>query len=996
MDADKDRPSKIVAKPNLEYVEIKTDYFFKEEDTKRVKVGACERSGNLLIGYVSRVQIYKFFKRYCVNDRSQSNNFVHLLDVKIKFDAEHFRLAEQLLLCSSIEHCQVVNLDFQAEIQLHSNIKLADQFTSTPEPKREPSATGELKRPKEQTIYLPTFQNEQLKLAANSGHLSEIIGPISDRLCCKLDIKFDPCLQVTDNNVNVLFCLNLITTKASLVEHQFEIIEVDGYSQVYHKDKHEIACKTFLLPAYDRQPVDEQLNEVNNPLSEFGGGRTANQNPLHSPYNSKLIYFNFFVFKNDYLIYYLIDQNFRVEKFKLNQMDIKNFNLKSVAIDESFIYVLTRDSLYTYYFGLFNILNNVHQLKFTSVLDQNLNELLKKVRPLLLNKNSFLGSHQLINNPVQLIVLSQDDQIFTKYSLKKPTYKQSLLDAKESLPILEQELNQKQKINFYFYLINLCKSIELAPELAGLYRDYSLVLLKLLLINFPTTSAARKLIMEFVLKYTDLKLIDLIEQDEQFIYKHYDQMLKPNESNLPTKSILEELLEHLIYEDKLNQAILYDSLYYYYEEQELLSKRVFDKLDDSNVLKLMQYLTASVHLVVYLTFKHRFGQHSWPTLQSDLVDRMGDELPVVAKAKLLFDCGKFDELQRLILATNEMKLYCELTSYKEFVVPSIDFLDHLVKLDLLKMIRFIHKLITSNISSDFIFSIFKDNKLLFIMLDNLLCTTRSEQIPEKLLTNLVVNYWKILNNELNYEALCDEFAPRYQWTVYQTPFINMLRPYHDEDRLTGKAFDGVDGGEAKENDDKCLNMKHRNDPTNGEDKSQQPIDQLIDQCLCSVCSPTFNKLQFILNVYSSNNEIRSLLNHLIKNTSQTSWSWRIQVQISDFSDAIAILYERRPEAILLYILEQQTMGDQKWTLLIDFLNRNQQTHGLDTKLNHKILYHLANILSPLEFIKLIPAEWKPITNWYIKICIEKYQSKCIKKQILNYLEKDYVTSSGLR
>ena len=916
-----------------------------------------------------------------MNDRSQSNNFAHLLDVKIKFDAEHFRLAEQLLLCSSIEHCQVINLDFQAEIQLHSDIKLNPDTNKQKRPSADEESGGS-NRPDEQTAYLPTFQNEQLRITSNSGHLSEIIGPISDKLCCKLDIKFDSCLQVTENSINVLFCLDLVTTKASLVEHQFEIIEEDGYSQIYHKNKHEIACKTFLLPAYDRQPTDEQLNEVNNPLCELGG-RT--QNPLHSVFNSKLIYFNFFVFKNDNLIYYLIDQNFKVEKFKLSQMDIKNLNLKSVTIDESFIYILTKDSLYTYYFGLFNILNYVHQLKFTSVLDANLNELLTTVRPLLLNKNSFLGSHQLINNPVQLIVLSQDDQIFTKYSLKKPTHKQSLFDAKESLPILEQEMNQKQKINFYFYLINLCKSIELGHEMTGLYRDYSLILLKLLLINFPTASAARKLIMEFVFKYTDLKLIDLIEKGDQFIYKRYDQMLKLTGSNQPTKSILEELLEHLIYEDKLNQAILYDSLYEY-EEQELLSKKVLDKLSDSNVLKLMQTLSTNVDLVVYLTFKHQFNKHSWPPLKSDLVDKMGDQLPLVAKWKMLFDCERFDELQRLILATNEIQLYCELIGYKEFVIPSIDFLDYLVKLDLPKMIPFFHKLITSNISSDFIFSIFKDTKLLFITLDNILCTSRSEQIPEKLLTNLVVGYWKILNNELNYEALCDEFGSRYQWAVYQTPFINMLRPYHDEDRLANDdSKDSQDlDSETKENDDKCLNMQR--------DKNQQ----LNDQCLCSVCSPTFNKLQFILNTYSSNNEIRSLLNHLIKNTSQTSWSWRIQVQISDFSTAIAILYDQRPEAILLYILEQQTMGDQKWTLLIDFLNRKQKANGLDSKLNHKILYHLANILDPLEFIKLIPVEWKPITSYYFRICIEKYQSKCIKKQIINYLEKDYVSSGSLR
>lgn len=984
-DAERDRPSKIVAKPNLEYVEIATDYF--KEETKHVKIGCCERSGNLLIGYVSRVQIYKFVQRYCVSGRSQSNNFVHLLDVEIEFNAEHFRLAEQLLLCSSIEHCQVINLDFQAELQLHSNVQLNGL---TPKDKR--SAAGEqpdwpnpMDQTDEETIYLPTFQNEQLKVT--NGHLSEIIGPISDKLCCELDLKFDACLQVIKNKVNVLFCLDLVTTKASLVEHQFEIIEVDGYSQIYHKDKHEIACKTFLLPAYDRQTPDEHLDEVNNPLSEFA---SRTRNPLHSAFNPKLIYFNFFVFKNDYLIYYLIDRRFRVQRFELNQMDIRNLSLKSVAIDESFIYILTKDSLYTYYFGLFNILNNVHQLKFTSILDQNLNELLKKVRPLLLNKNLFLGSHQLINNPVQLIVLSQDDQIFTKYSLKKPTYKQSLSDAKESLPILEQELNQKQKINFYFYLINLCKSIELGHELTDLYRDYSLVLLKLLFINFPTVGAARKLLMEFVLKYTDLKLIDLIEKDDQFLFKHYDQTVKQDECNPTTKSVLEELLEHLIYEDKLSQAILYDSLYEY-EEQELLSKKVLDGLDDSNLLKLMQSLAAggNVDLVVYLAFKHRFNRQNWPALKSDLVDKMGEQLPTVARAKMLFDCEKFEELQRLILGMNEMALYCELTTYKEFVIPSIDFLDYLVKLDLPKMIRFVHNLITSNISSDFIFSIFKDNKLLFIMLDNLLCTARSEPISEKLLSNLVVGYWKILNNELNYEALCDEFGSRYSWAVYQTPFINMLRPYHDEDRLAGKPFDSLDGEAGKENDDKCLNMQ-RNE-TNREDK--QP---LADQCLCSVCSPTFNKLQYILNTYSSNNEIRSLLNHLIKNTSQTSWSWRIQVQISDFSDAIAILYEQRPEAILLYILEQQTMGDHKWTLLIDFLNRKQQTHGLDSKLNHKILYHLANILGPLEFIRLIPAEWKPITNYYFRICIEKYQSKCIKKQIVNYLEKDYVSNSNLR
>ena len=219
--------------------------------------------------------------------------------------------------------------------------------------------------------------------------------------------------------------------------------------------------------------------------------------------------------------------------------------------------------------------------------------------------------------------------------------------------------------------------------------------------------------------------------------------------------------------------------------------------------------------------------------------------------------------------------------------------------------------------------------------------TRSEQITEKLLTNLVVNYWKILNNELNYHALCEEFNLKYQWNVYQTPFINLLRPYHDEDDL------------CKFDDDESENK---------ENQSNRLEDHLINsnsQCLCNTCSPTFNKLQFILNIYSSNNEIKSLLNHLIKNN-QTSWSWRIQVQINDFTDAISILYAKKPESILFYMLEQQKMNDEKWALLIEFLNKKQQIHGLDSKLNHKVLYHLANILSPLEFIRLIPPEWKPI------------------------------------
>ena len=382
---------------------------------------------------MNTIQIYKYFKRYSINSRLQSNSFVHLLDIKIKFIAEHFKLTEQLLLCSSIDHCQVINLDFQAEIQLNSNIRLMDQLNDC-EQRSAAAAFDQTSNVNEQTVYLPLFQNEHLKVT-NNGHLNEIVGPISDKLCCKIDVKFDNCLQINNDNINILFCLNLITTKASLVEHQFEIIEEDGYSQIYHKNKNEIACKTFLLPVYNKQ-----LNEDNNPLTKI---ENQTQNPLHSTFNSRLIYFNFFVFKNDHLSYYLIDHNFKIEKFKLNQMDIKNFNLKSVTIDESFIYILTKDSLYTYYFGLFDILNFIHQLKFTAILNQNLNELLRTVRPLLLNKNSFLGSHQLINNSVQLIVLSQDDKIFTKYSLKKPSIKQSLFDAKENLIVLEQELNQK-------------------------------------------------------------------------------------------------------------------------------------------------------------------------------------------------------------------------------------------------------------------------------------------------------------------------------------------------------------------------------------------------------------------------------------------------------------------------------------------------------------------------------------------------------------------------
>lgn len=949
-------------KANLDYVEIKTDHF--KEESKYVKIGCCERSGNLLIGYANKIQIFKYFKKYSINRQLMFNNFVHLLDIKIAFDAEHFKLTEQLLLCSSIEHCQVINLDFQADLQLNSNIELCldnqtikEQINRSTDGEQTVEPNGDLID--EQVIYVPLFQNEQLKIT-DDGHLNEIIGPIDDKLCCRIDVTFDECLQIDLNNINILFCLNL-ATKSSLVEHQFEIIEEDGYSQIQAKDNNEIACKTFLLPCYDKQ-----LSEYNNPLEEL---RNETQNPLRSSFNKRLIYFNFFVFKKDYLTYYLIDKNFKVEKFKLNQIDIKNFNLKSVIIDESFIYILMKDSLYTYYFGLFNILNYIHQLKFTSTLDQNLNELLKTVRPLLLNKNSFLGSNQLINTPVQLIVLSQDENAFTKYSLKKPSQKQSLFDAKENLNLIEQELNSKEKINFYFYLINLCKSIKLNQDLDCLYIDYCLILLKLLINSFPQTNSSRKLIMEFMFKYTNLKLVDLIEKNDKFLFKQYEQ------TEQHAKSILEDLIEQLIYEDKLSQTIFYDSLYNY-KQQDLISKRVLDSLTDLNVLKLIQYLYSNSNLEcsVYLIFKHQFKKSNWQTLKEDLIDKIlnSDSSTILAISKILFDCEQFEELAQLITNTNEMNIFCELINYKEFILPSIDFLAYLVKLDMSKLIGFLHKLISSNISSEFIFRIFKDNKLLFILLDNYLSVTRSEQLPEKLLINLVVNYWKILNNELNYDLLCEELGLKYQWTVYQTPFINLLRPYHNENEL-----DKLDE-DSNENSNVLL---ERNDDERKIKKNEQ--------CLCSICSPSFNKLQFILNVYSPNNEISSLLNHLIKN-SQTNWSWRIKVQISDFSVAISILYDKLPETILFYILEQQNMDNDKWIMLIDFLDKKQKIHGLDSKLNHKILYHLANILSPLEFIKLIPEEWKPVMNYYFRICLEKYQGKCIKNQIMNYLDNDYV------
>ena len=89
--------------------------------------------------------------------------------------------------------------------------------------------------------------------------------------------------------------------------------------------------------------------------------------------------------------------------------------------------------------------------------------------------------------------------------------------------------------------------------------------------------------MEFVFKYTGLKLDELIGKDEQFIFKHYGQL--GSKASQSSKPILDELLEQLIYEDKLNQTILYQSLYDY-EQQELLSKKVLANLDDSNVIKV--------------------------------------------------------------------------------------------------------------------------------------------------------------------------------------------------------------------------------------------------------------------------------------------------------------------------------------------------------------------------------------------------------------------------
>jgi hypothetical protein len=163
-----------------------------------------------------------------------------------------------------------------------------------------------------------------------------------------------------------------------------------------------------------------------------------------------------------------------------------------------------------------------------------------------------------------------------------------------------------------------------------------------------------------------------------------------------------------------------------------------------------------------------------------------------------------------------------------------------------------------------------------------------------------------------------------------------------------------------------------------------------NECFCTKCNKITSELYLLL--YSSINEdiVKNEVNNILNSIDQNyEWLFTARLLSMNTIEAIELLLNDFPLIVFPFISDVCNYNPNVFKQIIhlldsrvDNINEMDINSNIGITLNHT-LNRLALMLSPEEFITLLPESWKDFAMTYVEKCIINSQAKKLKEKIIN-------------
>uniref|UniRef100_A0A2R5LIZ4 Uncharacterized protein n=1 Tax=Ornithodoros turicata TaxID=34597 RepID=A0A2R5LIZ4_9ACAR len=164
---------------------------------------------------------------------------------------------------------------------------------------------------------------------------------------------------------------------------------------------------------------------------------------------------------------------------------------------------------------------------------------------------------------------------------------------------------------------------------------------------------------------------------------------------------------------------------------------------------------------------------------------------------------------------------------------------------------------------------------------------------------------------------------------------------------------------------------------------------LSECCLCWNCWDDLLRLQSLLGSSLPSESVKAAALETLTNTGLLESENYVSLKVLCLApgDAISILVEDYPTAVLGFMQDKFPDDTSQWLWLYKAVetkqgvSQNRDASKAYMRVMHGVLGHLSNVLSPGEFVELLPCG-KPEYMEYVTHCTECYQAKILREKII--------------
>jgi hypothetical protein len=912
-----------------------------EFDRKAIAIDCCNYSGNLAVTFGTVISIYRY-------KRSNSSPILdRLTDVKLSLYARFLSYAHPYISFASNNHCQLLYLRVEEE---------SDETHST-----KCGRVSSVQRTSNlldcEQLHLPVLQCSQSDptdclnasfSTPNKTHAAHVIGPVSSRLTCRIELRPNMSLAIVSCDADVLLCRQLSTQPKTYEDEQFEIVEKDGYSQVFQKYKDSASTNRPRIQQLHLQPLCvDQITA--HPLQD----RLESNDKMPLEHRKRTIGFNFFiVMPNEVFAYRLHERQIvPIDPLKFAFKD----QIKHILFDAPYVKVITHTSLQVYWSGLcdsFSLSSQIELSRLTCQLPVVAFQLF--CQPILLCQHNFLAPDKLLHTMNDLIVITLHSGSYTGYALRKPSLEQLLKESNAIFGEKSPQTNEKQ-MQFVFFLICLCKRRQ-----------------------FNRSQRDR----------TDF--IDICQQMFNLLSSVFD-----SKSSLFWNNWIQTLFDYLglqIYEfERFNQKL--DLTFAFFDHISLLflhyklKKLIFSKgtvleeelmtneLPPTHLIRSLDFIRINPHLLDLVLLNYNFKLSKVPKLcLFDFLQKLDNEHHLLGKFNVFLNLNESEEMNSLLDQVSDSVWTLQIQSLFE----QIQQFPLLFQTLLSRKARIMINILLKAVRHDKLFwsrndrlELISDPLLRFLVLDTLYSNSiKTIQCNAKVLNLIVRGYIAIISQRWTDDLVKTKFHIGFSDPKsMQSPLLNLLAPLHATELNTAR--------ESSENDLETV-------------VQCQTLNQI---CFCSKCLPCFVKLQQLLYAHGVSNECRQEMNLFCETYLPKSVAWTIQVLYVDFELSIDLLLDHCRESIVFFCIEKHVNRDPTvWRRLIRKLE-HRLSGQTDCKLMHQLLYHFSTHLDLNEMTDILPIAWKEVAAHYLQIAIQKHQAKELREELRKRAERMLLPAS---